>query len=313
MRYAETLEQLLGKTPLVDVSVLFSNKARVLGKVEGMNPSGSVKFRTAVAMVNDAERRELLGEGVEIVEPTSGNTGIALACVGAFKGYKVHLVMPEYASRERVKLMELFGADVILTDANKGMKGAIEVARGMVEESRGRFFMPDQFSNPANPYVHEKTTGVEIFTDTDGLVDAVVAGVGTGGTITGIARYLKAVKRDVCIVAVEPAASPAMGCFLSGKSVEFRSHIIEGIGAGFLPPVLDISLIDTVEAVGDDEAVEFSRMAAEVCGLGLGISSGAALAAVSHLLLEDRFTGSVVVVVLPDFAEKYLSTRLFAL
>jgi cysteine synthase len=302
----------IGNTPLVRLQRVAGGRATVLAKVESRNPAGSVKCRIGAAMVWDAEKRGVLKPGMEIVEPTSGNTGIALAFVGAARGYKVTLTMPETMSIERRKILKALGANVVLTAGSKGMKGAIEMAEQMTAEQPGRFFMPQQFKNPANPAIHEKTTGPEIWKDTNGVIDALVAGVGTGGTITGISRHIKRQRgRPILSIAVEPAASPVLSQKFAGQELKPGPHAIQGIGAGFVPDVLDLSLIDRVESVSNDEAMDFARRLAREEGLLSGISCGAAVAVAARLAEAPEMAGKTIVVILPDSGERYLSTALF--
>lgn len=302
----------IGNTPLVQLRKLAGSKALVLGKIEGRNPAFSVKCRIGAGMIWDAEERGILKPGMEILEPTSGNTGIGLAYVGAARGYGVTLCMPETMSIERRKILEAFGAIVVLTEGAKGMKGAIAKAEELVAENPGQFFMPQQFKNPANPAIHEKTTGPEIWKDTDGKVDVIVAGVGTGGTISGIARYFKkTMGKDVLTVAVEPEASPVISQALAGEPLQPGPHPIQGIGAGFIPDTLDLTLIDRVEKVSGEESMEFGRRLAKEEGLLSGISCGAATAAAARLARKKEFEGKTIVVILPDSGERYLSTALF--
>jgi cysteine synthase len=313
MKYFNDNSLSIGKTPLVKLSkVLDSGKSLVLAKIEGRNPAYSVKCRIGAAMVWDAEERGVLKPGMEIVEPTSGNTGIALAYVGASRGYKVTLTMPETMSIERRKILKAFGAYLILTEGSKGMSGAIKKAEELLAESPEKFFMPQQFKNPANPAIHEKTTGPEIWEDTDGKVDVVVAGVGTGGTITGISRFLKKTcGRKIISVAVEPEKSPVISQKLAGQELKPSPHMIQGIGAGFIPDVLDLSLIDRVEKISNEEALDFGRRLATQEGIISGISCGAAVAAAARLVKEPEFQGKTIVVILPDSGERYLSTALY--
>ena len=303
----------IGRTPLVQLHrILDGARSLVLAKIEGRNPSYSVKCRIGAAMVWDAEQRGALKPGMGIVEPTSGNTGIALAFVGAARGYPVTLVMPSTMSVERRTLMQAFGARVVLTDGALGMAGAVGQAEALVAEKPDFFFMPQQFKNPANPAIHEKTTGPEIWADTEGGVDAVVAGVGTGGTITGIARFIKKVKgKPILTVAVEPAASPLISQKLSGAPLKAAPHTIQGIGANFIPAVLDLALIDRVEPVTNEEAAMYARRLAREEGILAGISSGAAAAAAARLAREPAWRDKTIVVILPDSGERYLSTTLF--
>ena len=286
----------------------------ILAKVESRNPSFSVKCRIGANMIWDAEKRGILKPGVELVEPTSGNTGIALAYVAAARGYKLTLTMPDTMSIERRKLLKALGANLVLTEGAKGMKGAIEKADEISASDPSRYIVLQQFSNPANPAIHEKTTGPEIWEDTDGNVDVVVAGVGTGGTITGIARYLKNIKgkKDVTIVAVEPEGSPVITQALAGEEIKPGPHKIQGIGAGFIPGNLDLSLIDRVELVSNEDAFATARKLMEREGILAGISSGAAVIAAERLAKEDKFKGKNIVVILPSSGERYLSTALFA-
>ena len=302
----------IGNTPLVRLNRVVGPKAVVLAKIEGRNPSYSVKCRIGAAMIADAESRGLLRPGVGIVEPTSGNTGIALAYVAAAKGYELTLTMPETMSLERRRVVAMLGAKLVLTPGAEGMPGAIRKAEELVATNPGAYFMPQQFKNPANPAIHEATTGPEIWNDTDGQVDAIVAGVGTGGTITGISRYLKQVRgKNIVSVAVEPEASPVISQHLAGKPLQPGPHRIQGIGAGFIPETLDVSLLDRVETVGNDEAIEFARRLAREEGILAGISSGAAAAAAARLAELPEFEGKTIVVILPDAGERYLSSALY--
>lgn len=302
----------IGNTPLVRLNRVVGPKAIVLAKIEGRNPSYSVKCRIGAAMIADAESRGLLRPGVGIVEPTSGNTGIALAYVAAAKGYELTLTMPETMSLERRRVVAMLGAKLVLTPGTEGMPGAIRKAEELVAANPGAYFMPQQFKNPANPAIHEATTGPEIWNDTDGQVDAIVAGVGTGGTITGISRYLKHTRgKNIVSVAVEPEASPVISQHLAGKPLQPGPHKIQGIGAGFIPETLDVSLLDRVETVGNDEAIEFARRLAREEGILAGISSGAAAAAAARLADLPEFEGKTIVVILPDAGERYLSSALY--
>ncbi len=304
----------IGHTPLVQVRRLVDPaRALVLAKIEGRNPAYSVKCRIGAAMVWDAERRGALKPGMEIIEPTSGNTGIALAGVGAARGYQVSLVMPDSMSVERRKLMLALGARVILTAGALGMTGAVRKAEELAAGAPGRYFMPQQFKNPANPAIHEQTTGPEIWDDTAGKVDVLVAGVGTGGTLTGIARYLKKTRgRKIVAVAVEPAASPLLAQKIAGRPLAPAPHPIQGIGANFIPDVLDLSLVDRVEPAGGEEAMEYARRLAREEGILAGISGGAAMAVAARLARQEEFRGRTLVVILPDSGERYLSSALFA-
>ncbi len=303
----------IGKTPLVKFNRIGADtSATILAKIEGRNPAYSVKCRIGASMIWDAEKKGLLGQGKEIVEPTSGNTGIALAFVGAARGYKVNLTMPETMSMERRKILIALGANLILTDGTKGMKGAVAKAEEIVESDPDKYFMPQQFNNPANPEIHEKTTGPEIWDDTDGKVDVFVAGVGTGGTITGVSRFFKNTKKHPLLsVAVEPIDSPVIAQTLNKENLMPGPHKIQGIGAGFIPEVLDLSLIDRVEAVTNEQSIEYGRRLAREEGILAGISCGAAACVADRLAHLDEFAGKTIVVVLPDAAERYLTGPLF--
>jgi len=303
----------IGKTPLIRLNrVVDGAGATVLAKIEGRNPAYSVKCRIGASMVWDAEKRGLLTPGKEILEPTSGNTGIALAFVGAARGYKVTLTMPETMSMERRKVLKVFGANVILTEGAKGMTGAIGVAEKMLAEDPGRYVLLQQFKNPANPEIHFRTTGPEIWDDTEGKVDVFVSGVGTGGTIAGVGRYLKREKgAQVEMVAVEPSASPVITQTRQGEALKPAPHKIQGIGAGFIPDNLDISLVDRVEQVTNEESIEMARRLAREEGILCGISCGAAAAAAIRIAKEPKYKGKTIVVVLPDAGERYLSSILF--
>ena len=303
----------IGKTPLVKLNRITDGAgATVLGKVEGRNPSYSVKCRIGAAMVWDAEKKGLLGPGKTIVEPTSGNTGIALAFVAASRGYEIILTMPETMSVERRQVLKAFGAKLVLTEGAKGMKGAIAKAEEIVASDSPRYFMPQQFTNPANPLVHETTTGPEIWEATAGAIDVLVSGVGTGGTITGVARFLKNTKgKKVLAVAVEPVHSPVITQQRNGQPLVPGPHKIQGIGAGFLPGVLDLSLIDRVETVSNDESIAFARRLSREEGLLSGISCGAAAAVAVRLAKLPEFAGKTIVTILPDAGERYLTTALF--
>ena len=303
----------IGNTPLVKLNHIVGNaKATVLAKVEGRNPAYSVKCRIGANMIWDAEKRGILKPGVEIIEPTSGNTGIALAYVAAARGYKLTLTMPETMSIERRRVLAALGANLILTPGAEGMKGAISRAEEMAAAEPDKYFLPQQFKNPANPEIHEKTTGPEIWNDTDGGIDVLVAGVGTGGTITGISRYIKNTRgKKIISVAVEPKESPVISQQLAGQPIQPAPHKIQGIGAGFIPDTLDLSIIDRVEQVSSEEAIEFAKRLAKEEGLLVGISCGAAAAAAIRLAHLDEFAGKTIVVILPDGAERYLSTALF--
>jgi len=303
----------IGQTPLVQLHrVLNSTKTVIMAKIEGRNPAYSVKCRIGAAMVWDAEKRGVLKPGIEIIEPTSGNTGIALAFVGAARGYKVTLTMPDTMSVERRKVLAAFGANVVLTDGAKGMPGAIAKAEEIQASAPARYFMPQQFKNPANPNIHRTTTGPEIWADTDGDIDVLVSGVGTGGTLTGISRFFKLDKgKPITTVAVEPEGSPVISQTRAGKELVPGPHKIQGIGAGFIPDILDLTLIDRVEQVGNEEAMEFARRLAAEEGILSGISCGAATAAAVRLADDPEFEGKTIVVILPDSGERYLSTPLF--
>lgn len=301
----------IGNTPLVRLNRIAPPQVRILVKVEGRNPSYSVKCRVGAAMIWDAEANGLLKQGMELVEPTSGNTGIALAYVCAAKGYKLTLTMPDTMSIERRKLLYMLGADLLLTPGAEGMTGAILRAQQMVDEDPDHYYMPQQFKNLSNPAIHEKTTGPEIWSDSAGQVDVLVAGVGTGGTITGISRYLKSKGRDITSVAVEPANSPVIGQYLAGKPLAPKPHKIQGIGAGFIPDILDLSLVDRVEQVSDEDAMVYARRLAMEEGILAGISSGAAVAAALKLAHLPEFEGKTMVVILPDSSERYLSSDLY--
>ncbi len=302
----------IGNTPLVKLNRIAGSKATVLAKVEGRNPAYSVKCRIGANMVWEAEKSGALKPGMEIVEPTSGNTGIALAFVGAARGYKVTLTMPETMSLERRRVLKALGAELVLTEGAKGMPGAIAKAEALLAEHPEKYFLPQQFKNPANPAIHFKTTGPEIWEATGGDIDVLVAGVGTGGTISGISRYLKQEKgKAVISVAVEPENSPVISQRLAGETLKPGPHSIQGIGAGFIPDVLDLSLVDRVESVSNEESFEFARRLAREEGLLSGISCGAATAVAARLAQLAEFEGKTIVVVLPDSGERYLSTPLF--
>ena len=300
--------QLIGKTPLLELTHMekeYGLQARVLAKLEYFNPAGSVKDRIAKAMIEDAERAGKLQPGSTIIEPTSGNTGIGLASVGAARGYKVILVMPETMSVERRQIMKAYGAELVLTEGAKGMKGAIEKARELAEETPGSF-LPGQFANPANPQIHRETTGPEIYEDTDGNVDIFVAGIGTGGTITGVGEYLKEKNPNVKIIAVEPASSPVLS---TGKA---GAHKIQGIGAGFVPKILNTGIYDEIIPVEDRNAFATGKQIGKHEGILVGISSGAAVWAAMEVAKRPENQGKTIVVLLPDTGDRYLSTALFA-
>ncbi|MCP5161827.1 MAG: cysteine synthase A [Hahellaceae bacterium] len=300
----------IGNTPLVRLNRI--TQGNVFAKIEGRNPAYSVKCRIGASMVWDAEKSGVLKPGMTIVEPTSGNTGIALSFVAASRGYKLILTMPSSMSIERRKVMKALGADIVLTEPAKGMKGAIEQAQAIVDKNPNTHLMLQQFENPANPAIHEQTTGPEIWNDTDGNIDVLVAGVGTGGTITGISRYIKNTQgKKIISVAVEPVASPVISQTLAGQDLKPSPHKIQGIGAGFIPKNLDISLIDRVEAVTNEEAMEFAHRLMREEGILAGISCGAATAVACRLAALDEFKDKNIVVILPDSAERYLTSPLF--
>ncbi len=303
----------IGRTPLVRLNKVVGNaRAVVLAKVEGRNPSYSVKCRIGAAMVWDAEKSGRLKPGMEIIEPTSGNTGIALAFVGAARGYKVTLTMPETMSLERRKVLRVLGANIILTEGAKGMKGAVAKAEEIAKSDPSRYFLPQQFENPANPAIHEATTAVELWNDTDGDMDTFVSGVGTGGTITGVSRYFKLTRgKKIMSVAVEPIHSPILTQTRNGEELKPGPHKIQGIGAGFVPKVLDLSLVDRIETVSNEEAIEMARRLSREEGILSGISCGAAAHVAVKLANERENAGKRIVVVLPDAGERYLSTALF--
>ncbi|HLK21333.1 MAG TPA: cysteine synthase A [Bryobacteraceae bacterium] len=303
----------IGRTPLVKLNrVTAGAGATVLAKIEGRNPAYSVKCRIGAAMIWDAEKRGLLGPGKELIEPTSGNTGIALAFVAAARGYPITLIMPETFSVERRRILRGFGATLILTEGAAGMQGSISKAEEMVASDPGRYVLLQQFQNPANPEIHVKTTGPEIWEDTGGAVDVLVAGVGTGGTITGVSRYIKNVqKKKILSVAVEPAGSPVISQTLQHQPLKPGPHKIQGIGAGFIPGTLDVSMVDRVELVTNEESIEMARRLAREEGILSGISCGAAAAAAVRIAREPEMAGKTIVTILPDSGERYLSTALF--
>ena len=313
MDYFEDNSLSIGVTPQVKLNrVVRSNRTLVLAKIEGRNPAYSVKCRIGASMIWAAEKSGDLKPGIEVVEPTSGNTGIALAFVCAAKGYKLTLTMPDSMSLERRKVLKAFGANLVLTPGAKGMKGAINKAEQLVSENPGKYYMPQQFSNPANPSIHEETTGPEIWKQTDGKVDVLVSGVGTGGTITGVTRYLKEkCGRSIVSVAVEPFDSSVISQTLAGEPVEPAPHKIQGIGAGFVPVNLDLKLVDRVERVSNEEAISMGRRLATEEGIFAGISCGAAAEAAARLSNEEEFAGKTIVVILPDAGERYLSSAMF--
>ncbi len=303
----------IGRTPLVKLNRIMNGvKATVLAKIEGRNPAFSVKDRIGASMIWDAEKRGLLKPGKEIVEPTSGNTGIALAFVGAARGYPVTLIMPDTMSLERRKVLKALGANLVLTEGSKGMKVAIAKAEEIVASDPNKFFLPQQFNNPANPKIHFQTTGPEIWEDTQGKVDVLVAGVGTGGTITGVSRYFKQEKKHPLIsVAVEPSTSPVIAQTMRHEALTPGPHSIQGLGAGFIPRNLDLSIVDRVEGISSEEAIDMARRLSREEGILSGISCGAAVAAAAHIAAEPEIAGKTIVVVLPDAGERYLSSPLF--
>ena len=302
----------IGHTPLVRLNRVGDGaQATILAKIEGRNPAYSVKDRIGVAMIDDAEKRGLLGPGKELVEPTSGNTGIALAFVAASRGIPLTLTMPETMSIERRKLLVAYGAKLVLTEGAKGMSGAVAKARE-IAASDSKYVLLQQFENPANPAIHEATTGPEIWNDTDGKVDIFVSGVGTGGTITGVSRYIKQTRgRAIRSVAVEPSASPILTQKRAGQELKPGPHKIQGIGAGFVPGALDLSLVDDIEQVSNEDAVLYARRLAREEGIISGISSGAAVAVAARLARKTENAGKTIVVILPDSGERYLSSILF--
>jgi cysteine synthase A len=303
----------IGHTPLVRLNrVIDGAPVTMLAKVEGRNPAYSVKCRIGASMIWDAEKRGVLKPGKELIEPTSGNTGIALAFVAAARGYPVTLTMPETMSLERRKVLAAFGANLVLTEGSRGMAGAISRAQEIVQSDPDRYVLLQQFDNPANPDIHLRTTGPEIWNDTEGRIDVLVSGVGTGGTITGVSRYIKHEKsKDILSVAVEPVASPVISQTLAGQAIKPGPHKIQGIGAGFVPRNLDLSIVDRVEQVTNEESIEMARRLAREEGLLSGISCGAAVAAAVRMAREEQFRGKTLVVILPDSGERYLSSVLF--
>lgn len=301
-------DQLIGKTPLLELTHIekaYHLKARILAKLEYFNPAGSVKDRVAKAMIDEAERTGKLGPGSVIIEPTSGNTGIGLAAVAAVRGYRIIIVMPETMSVERRQIMKAYGAELVLTEGAKGMKGAIAKAEELAQEIPDSF-IPGQFVNPANPQVHRESTGIEIYEDTDGEVDIFVAGVGTGGTVTGVGEYLKSKNPAVKIVAVEPADSAVLSTGVSG------AHKIQGIGAGFVPDILNTSIYDEIISISNEDAFATGKLIGKSEGVLVGISSGAAVFAAIELAKRPENEGKTIVVLLPDTGDRYLSTPLFA-
>ena len=300
----------IGNTPLVKLNRITSGK--VFAKIEARNPAFSVKCRIGASMIWDAEKRGLLKPGVELVEPTSGNTGIGLAFVAAARGYKLTLTMPDTMSLERRKLLKAYGANLVLTEGAKGMPGAIARAKEIVESDPDRYLMLQQFENPANPAIHEKTTGPEIWEATNGEIDVLVSGVGTGGTITGVSRYIKNTQgKAITSVAVEPSSSTVIAAALKGEEPTHGPHKIQGIGAGFVPDTLDLSMVDRVEQATNEEAMEWAHRLMKEEGILCGISCGAAMAVAARLAEQDEFRDKTIVVVLPDSGERYLSSALF--
>ena len=312
-RIHKDITRTTGNTPLVQLNRLAENtKATVAAKLESFNPLGSVKDRIGVSMINAAEEQGLIREGTTIIEPTSGNTGIALAFVAAARGYSITLTMPETMSIERRKVLKVLGANLELTDGAKGMKGAIERAEEIAASDPDRYVLLQQFKNPANPDIHFKTTGPEIWEDTGGKIDVLVSGVGTGGTITGISRYIKQEKgKQILSVAVEPTGSPVIAQTLKGEPLQPGPHKIQGIGAGFIPDTLDLSVIDRVEQVTNEESIEMARRLSREEGILSGISCGAAAAAAVRLAGEPEMEGKLIVAILPDSGERYLTSVLF--
>jgi cysteine synthase A len=303
----------IGRTPLVRLNrVIDGAPVTLLGKVEGRNPAYSVKCRIGASMIWDAEQRGVLKAGKELIEPTSGNTGIALAFVAAARGYPVTLTMPETMSLERRKVLAAFGANVVLTEGSRGMNGAISKAQEIVQSDPDRYVLLQQFDNPANPDIHFKTTGPEIWDETNGKIDVLISGVGTGGTITGVSRYIKNEKGHKLIsVAVEPVGSPVISQTLAKQPLKPGPHKIQGLGAGFIPKNLDLSIVDRVELVTNEESIEMARRLAREEGLLSGISCGAAVAAAVRVARDEQFHGKTIVVILPDSGERYLSSPLF--
>ena len=302
----------IGRTPLIRLNRLANGGAKIWAKIEGRNPAYSVKCRMGAAMVWDAEKRGVLGPGKELIEPTSGNTGIALAFVAASRGYPITLTMPETMSLERRRILAAFGAKLVLTEGSRGMPGAIAKAEEIYASDPNRFVLLQQFKNPANPEIHFRTTGPEIWEDTAGEVDVLVSGIGTGGTITGVSRYIKCERgRQILSVGVEPEASPVINQTLRGEAIKPGPHKIQGIGAGIIPDTLDLRLVDRVETVSNDEAIETARRLTREEGILSGISSGAATAVAMRLAAQPEFQEKTIVVVLPDSGERYLSSVLF--
>ena len=305
--------QSIGNTPLVRINRLGPKGVTLLAKVEGRNPSHSVKCRIGASMIWNAESRGLLKPGMTIVEPTSGNTGIGLAFVAAARGYKLILTMPASMSLERRKVLKALGAELVLTEPAKGMKGAIEKAQEITDSDPAKHILLQQFENPANPEIHEKTTGPEIWNDTEGNIDVFVSGVGTGGTLTGVSRYIKQTRgKHITTVAVEPSSSPVITQAMAGEAITPSPHKIQGIGAGFIPGNLDLSLVDRVEQISDDESRDMALRIMREEGILCGISSGAAMAAALRMAEEPEMQNRTIVVILPDSGERYLSTMLFS-
>ncbi|KAB0550359.1 cysteine synthase A [Pseudomonas argentinensis] len=305
--------QAIGNTPLVMVNRLGPKGVTILAKIEGRNPAYSVKCRIGANMVWDAESRGVLKPGMTLVEPTSGNTGIGLAFVAAARGYKLMLTMPASMSLERRKVLKALGAELVLTEPAKGMKGAIEKAAEIAASNPEQYYMPQQFENPANPAIHEKTTGPEIWNDTEGAIDVLVSGVGTGGTITGVSRYIKQAQgKAILSVAVEPVSSPVITQTLAGDEVKPSPHKIQGIGAGFVPKNLDLSLVDRVEQVSDEDSKAMALRLMREEGILCGISCGAAMAVAVRLAEQPEMQGKTIVVILPDSGERYLTSMLFS-
>ena len=300
----------IGRTPLVRLNRVTNNAAAtVLAKIEGRNPAYSVKCRIGASMIWDAEKRGILKPGKELIEPTSGNTGIALAFVAAARGYPITLTMPETMSVERRKVLKAFGARLVLTDGSKGMAGSINKAEEIVASDPNRFVLLQQFKNPANPRIHVETTGPEIWDDTEGAIDVLVCGIGTGGTISGVSKYIRG--KNILSVGVEPTASPVITQTLNKQALRPGPHKIQGIGAGFIPDTLDLSMVDRVELISNEESIEMARRLAREEGLLSGISCGAAAAVAVRLAHQEEFRGKIIVVVLPESGERYLSTALF--
>ena len=301
----------IGKTPLVRLNRI--TDAKIYVKIESRNPANSVKCRIGANMIWEAEKSGDLTAGKTIVEPTSGNTGIALAFVAAARGYSIILTMPHTMSLERRKILKALGAEIVITDGAKGIKGAVAAAEEIIAKDPGKYYMPQQFENPANPAIHEKTTGPEIWEDTGGEIDVLISGVGTGGTITGISRYIKNIKgKAITSVAVEPVSSPQIKCALEGREPEHAPHKIQGIGAGFVPAILDLGMVDQTEQVSDDDAIHYAHRLMKEEGILAGISSGAAVAAAVRVSQQQQHQGKYIVAILPDSGERYLSTALFA-